>query len=164
MLYFCCYSSSVNGEYYVFFITLSSHHWSSWQYTQSRYVCWCEHGHYHTITTIVPKMKDLNKLVLDKIAPDWKKMADSLDFDIPVIRSIEKRCLKDDIECCDHVLRDWISSDHGLQPKTWNTFLTALQDTKQFATFATVIEKQFQGKLTCTISMYFILWLIYSYW
>jgi len=92
-------------------------------------------------------MKYLNKLVFDKIAPYWKKIADSLEFDIPVIRSIEKRCLKDDYECCDGVLRDWISSDHGLQPKTWKTFITALQDTKQFATLAPVIEKQLQSKL-----------------
>ena len=72
-------------------------------------------------------MKNLNKLVIDKIAPYWKKVADSLEFDIPLIRSIEKRCLKDDYECCDGVLRDWISSDHGLQPKTWKTFIAALQ-------------------------------------
>ena len=104
-----------------------------------------------TANTVVPKMKNLNKLVIDKIAPYWKKVADSLEFDIPLIRSIEKRCLKDDYECCDGVLRDWISSDHGLQPKAWKTFIAALRDTKEFEKFATEVERRLQSKLACVI-------------
>ena len=67
-------------------------------------------------------MKRLNQYVFLKIAADWKKVADSLEFDIHRIRIIEKKCQKDPLESCDEIMRDWLSTlhpkygPHSLQP------------------------------------------------
>ena len=85
------------------------------------------HVHYY----VAPKMKHLNKYVIPKIAAEWKKVADSLEFDIHTIRIIEKKFHNYHLESCDEMLRDWLSTDVGLKPKVWSTLIAALKDVKQ---------------------------------
>jgi len=94
---------------------------------------------------IAPKMKYLNKFVIDRVAPDWKKVADSLEFDIQTIRLIERKCANNPMDCCDELFRDWLSSDHGLKPKHWKTLISALKDIKNFTATAADIENDIKS-------------------
>ena len=94
---------------------------------------------------IAPKMKYLNKFVIDRVAPDWKKVADSLEFDIQTIRLIEKKCANNPLDCCDELFRDWLSSDHGLKPKNWETLIIALKDIRKFTATAADIENDIKS-------------------
>ena len=87
-------------------------------------------------------MKHLNKYVIPKIAADWKKVADSLEFDIHTIRIIEKKCQRDSLESCDEMMRDWLSTDVGIKPKIWSTLIAALKEVKQLTAAVEEIEQE----------------------
>ena len=86
-------------------------------------------------------MKHLNKYVIPKIAANWKQVADSLEFDIHIIRIIEKKFPNDPLQSCDELMRDWLSTDFGISPKVWSTLLAALKDIKQLAAVVEQIHK-----------------------
>jgi len=87
-------------------------------------------------------MKHLNQYVIPKIAADWKKVADSLEFDIHTIRIIEKKCQRDPLESCDEMMRDWLSTDVGIKPKIWSTLIAALKEVKQLTAAVEEIEQE----------------------
>ena len=89
---------------------------------------------------IAPKMKHLNKYVIPKIADDWKRVADSLEFDIYTIRKIERK-FSNNLESCDEMMRDWLSTDIGIKPKVWSTLIAALKDVKQLTASVEEIEQ-----------------------
>ena len=71
----------------------------------------------------------------------WKTVADFLDYDINTIEVITKKYKGDPEECCDGLFRDWLSTDHGAAPKTWDTLLKALKDIDKLATAVSDIKK-----------------------
>ena len=93
---------------------------------------------------IGPKMWPLKKIVIPKIAADWKDVADCLDFDINTIRIIESKYTNDCVKSCEELLRDWLSTNHGKKPKTWATLLETLHEIDQLATAASDIENELQ--------------------
>ena len=93
---------------------------------------------------VEPKMRHLNNMVIPKIAAYWKKVADALEFEVWKIKTIEKKYRNDPEECCDELLREWLSSGLGLQPKTWSTLINALKEVKQLAAITETIESSIQ--------------------
>ena len=89
-------------------------------------------------------MWPLKKIVIPKIAADWKDVADCLDFDINTIRIIESKHTNDCVKSCEELLRDWLSTNHGKKPKTWTTLLETLHEIDQLATAANDIENELQ--------------------
>ena len=87
-----------------------------------------------------PKMKHLNNTVIPRIAAYWKKVADALEFEVWKILTIEKKYRGDPEECCDELLRIWLSSGLGLHPKTWSTLINALKYVKQLTAITENIE------------------------
>ena len=85
-------------------------------------------------------MRHLNNMVIPRIAAYWKKVADALEFEVWKIKSIEKKYRSDPEECCDELLREWLSSGIGLQPKIWSTLIDALKEVKQLAAITEIIE------------------------
>ena len=79
-------------------------------------------------------------MVIPKIAAYWKKVADALEFEVWKIKTIEKKYRNDPEECCDELLREWLSSGLGLQPKTWSTLINALKEVTQLAAITKTIE------------------------
>ena len=94
-------------------------------------------------------MKYIQKFVIDRVAPDWKKVADSLEFDIQTIRLIAKKCPSDFRECCEELFCDWLSSDRGLEPKNWETLITALKFIQKFTATAVDIENDIKSIKLC---------------
>ena len=86
-------------------------------------------------------MKHLNKYVIPKIAMHWKKVADSLEFDIQSICLIETTYLEDNLRSCDKMMRDWLSSDAGIGPKNWSTLIEALKDVTELTATVKEIEQ-----------------------
>ena len=96
---------------------------------------------YNHLLTVAPKMKHLNKYVIPKIAANWKRVADSLEFDIHTIRIIEKKFQNNPLESCEEMMRDWLSTGVGLKPKVWSTLIAALKDVKQLTAIVEEIEQ-----------------------
>ena len=93
---------------------------------------------FHMLTE--PKMRHLNKMVVQRIAAYWKKVADELEFEVWKIKTIEKKYRGDPEDCCDELLREWLSSGLGLHPKTWSTLINALKEVKQLTAITETIE------------------------
>ena len=56
----------------------------------------------------------------------WKAVAHSLGYNTSMIAEIEKRGT-DPMHCCNILFGDWLTTGHGVTPKTWETLLKQLR-------------------------------------
>ena len=87
-------------------------------------------------------MKALVKYVIPRIAHKWRTVADFLDYDdhMSTIEIIAEKHRDDPVKCCDGLLRDWLSTDHGAAPKIWKTLIKALKEIDELRTAVSEIE------------------------
>ena len=86
-------------------------------------------------------MRLLHEIVIPKIAADWSKVADYLDYDVEYKRVIKETCHHDPERCCVELLEDWLSSNRGVSPKSWSTLIEALKGIQSItATTEKIIE------------------------
>ena len=91
-------------------------------------------------------MKLLHNIVVPKISSEWKIVADFLELEFSIIDVVEERCKDDPVKCCEEMLREWLKTDHGLQPKTWSTLITALKVIKKLPTVSQEVEQELKSK------------------
>ena len=87
-------------------------------------------------------MKRLANVVLPKIAADWELVAINLEFEISTIRIIQQRGRDNPEKCCLEMLTEWVTTDHGVGPKTWDTLLHTLKEIKKLTNAYNEIEKE----------------------
>ena len=85
-------------------------------------------------------------MVIPKVSSEWKRVADYLEVEFSMIDVIQERFKSDSKACCEEVLREWLRSDHGVQPKTWSTLIATLRESKELATIAEEIEQELKSK------------------
>ena len=86
-------------------------------------------------------MKLLHEIVVPRIAADWSKVADYLEYEVEYKRIIKERCYHDPERCCVELLEDWVSSDRGVSPKSWCRLIEALKEIKSLtATTEKIIQ------------------------
>lgn len=69
----------------------------------------------------------MEREVIPKIMDHWKDVAfNSLCFDTSMIAEIEKKGKNDPKHCCIILFEDWLKTENGVSPKTWETLLTQL--------------------------------------
>ena len=73
-------------------------------------------------------MGDINKIVVPKIQADWEDVAFALRYKIPTVNAIKASCNYNSKKCCQELFKDWLSTDHGVGPKTWLTLLEKLKE------------------------------------
>ena len=84
-------------------------------------------------------MKHLNTIVIPRIAANWRVVADHLEYEPTMIQVIDQRW-RDPIQCCQDLMRDWLSTDNGVGPKTWDTLLSTLKEIRQLTASVEKIE------------------------
>jgi len=84
----------------------------------------------------------MKKYIIPKIAARWMDVADFLDYKIETIELIKQKHHGDGEQCCDGLIRDWLSTDHGVGPKTWGTLIERLKEIEQLAIATSDIEKE----------------------
>ena len=75
-------------------------------------------------------MRLLHEVVVPRIAADWSIVADYLNYEVEYKQLIKERCQNDSVKCCVELLEDWLSSDRGVSPKSWQTLIEALRGIK----------------------------------
>ena len=75
-------------------------------------------------------MRLLHEIVIPRIAADWSIVADYLDYEVKTKKLIKERCHDDPVRCCVELLEDWLSSDRGVSPKSWQRLIDALKGIK----------------------------------
>ena len=92
---------------------------------------------------IGPTLLKLKWIVIPEIKSHWQDVAYiSLKYDPSVVAEIEKKCASDPEKCCYGLLNDWLLTQNGVSPKTWETLLNQLKEVKELADKVEKIEKQ----------------------
>ena len=77
---------------------------------------------------VEPKIRDIVKFVVPKVAAHWKTLAYVLEFDTSRVEIIGEKHFRDPEKCCREVFIHWLNSKEGISPKTWGVLLRTLSD------------------------------------
>ena len=72
-------------------------------------------------------MWKLKKLVIPEVKAHWEDLAYSMDYETAQINAM-KRDGKDVSEQCTKLFEDWLTTNHGCTPKTWQKLLERIED------------------------------------
>ena len=91
--------------------------------------------HLHKKGTILhfAEVSGLSNIII--LSPNW--LAKLLTYVLTTLK-----CYHDPAECCDEMLRTWLSTSNGVGPKTWSTLIFTLTDIKDLEEVAKQIEQQ----------------------
>ena len=70
----------------------------------------------------------MDKHVIPRISAEWETVAAYLEYTIPTKNTIKKANRGLPRECCKALLEDWITTDNGVKPKTWEKFIEVLSE------------------------------------
>ena len=91
-------------------------------------------------------MWELNEIVIPKILAQWKDLAYHMRYTRSEVDAFFREG-KDDHECCKKLFIDWINTDRGPEPKTYETLLKYIKEIENLKIATTVIEKELtEGK------------------
>ena len=91
-------------------------------------------------------MKHLHQLVIPNVAAQWMVVAEFLEFNQATINIIEEKDRSDPEKCCKEMFWQWLSSDHGVKPKTWSTLIKTLKQIKDLTAVTEEIEEKLKSK------------------
>ena len=87
-------------------------------------------------------MGDLKKIVIPEVKAHWEDLAYSMKYTIPQVTAIEKdRDLKDLDDRCTKLFKDWLTTNNGCKPKTWQTLLERIEYVNELYAAAERIKK-----------------------
>ena len=72
-------------------------------------------------------MRDISYIVIPRIQAEWEDVAFALGYKIPTVNAIKAKHNDNPKKCCRELFIDWLSSDHGVGPKTWSTLIETLK-------------------------------------
>ena len=75
-----------------------------------------------------PEMHDLNRIVVSKVSAHWEDVAYALLYDISTVDNIKSTHNGDLTKCCKYLFKDWLMTNNGCKPKTWQTLLKKLEE------------------------------------
>ena len=61
-------------------------------------------------------------------------VADYLEYPVAKRKEIEERQRGDPYKCCAELMEDWLASDRGVTPKTWQTLMSVLKEVGELST------------------------------
>ena len=79
-------------------------------------------------------MKWMHKIIIPDISYCWKKVADFLEYPLVKKREIEEKMHHDPYKCCTELMEDWLTSNRGPAPKTWETLVSVLKEIQGLST------------------------------
>ena len=88
-------------------------------------------------------MKDLVNIVIPQLA-DWETVAYTLDYDIRTVETIKNQYQN---RHCQELFKDWLSTSHGVRPKTWFTLLNNIAENENFTSAVERILEKLEKKL-----------------
>ena len=92
-------------------------------------------------------MWNLIKIVIPKIQLEWEDVAYSMQYDINTVKAIKEDC-KNSERCCRKLFEDWLTTSHGVTPKTWLELLKRIKDVDSLKATVAVIEEDLKSVFT----------------
>ena len=81
------------------------------------------------------------KIVIPEVKASWIELAYSMDYSVNAVRGFEKDGRNLD-EQCRKLFEDWLTTEHGCTPKTWQTLLDHLKQINDLTAAVNNIEKE----------------------
>ena len=75
----------------------------------------------------------MQKYVIPRISAEWQTVAAYLEYSIATTKLIKKTNRGLPRDCCTELLEDWITTDNGVKPKTWEKFVEVLSEISSLA-------------------------------
>ena len=73
-------------------------------------------------------MAMLCEFVVPEITAQWEYVAyTALNHDITTVENIKAKHKSDNRESCMEMFKVWLTTEHGIKPKTWSTLLSQLR-------------------------------------
>ena len=94
---------------------------------------------YYYITE--PQMWELIQIVIPKIKAEWESLAYCMRYTTHQVHGFKKDS-HDSAECCINLLSNWIVTDHGPKPKTYQTLLKHIRKIRGLTAASEAVEKQ----------------------
>ena len=93
-----------------------------------------------------PQMIELTKIFIPKIKTHWRDLAYAMRYDIANTDGFYKDG-RNLAECCEKLLINWLETDHGPTPKTYQTLLEHIKQIDDLTAASEEIkEKLIKGK------------------
>ena len=99
------------------------------------------YSNYGIVLLSEPDMWNLIKIVIPKVKASWRNLAFSMRYDIHEVRAFEKDG-SDLNDCCENLLTNWLTTDHGPKPKTYQTLLKCIKDVDGLTAVSEKIERE----------------------
>ena len=90
-------------------------------------------------------MAVINSIVIPRIQAEWEDVAYALRYEIPTVSAI-KANNNNTKKCCKELFIDWLSTDHGVHPKTWSTLIEKLDEVEDLAAATNEIKSELAKK------------------
>ena len=87
-------------------------------------------------------MKWMHKVVIPEVSYCWRTVADYLEYPVAMKKEIEERQRGDPRKCCAELMEDWLTSDRGVGPKTWDKLVSVLKEVGELSSSVTTIEQR----------------------
>ena len=89
-----------------------------------------------------PTIFQINEIVIPEVFQKWNTVAYALDYDSSTILAIGYKHNKKPKKCCEELFMDWLSTNNGSKPKTWQTLLHKLEEIKELYSVTGGIRKK----------------------
>ena len=88
-------------------------------------------------------MGDLLKFVVPEIQAQWENIAYiALCYDIQTVNTIWCKHQSNVKKCCQELFEIWLTTGHGVKPKTWSTLIAQLKTVEELTSATEVIENK----------------------
>ena len=92
-------------------------------------------------------MWELINIVIPNIMHEWEALAFCMKYTPGEVESFRKDS-KDLTECCTKLFKNWLITNHGPKPKTYQTLLKYIKKIKELTAASEIIEEELiKGKL-----------------
>ena len=76
-----------------------------------------------------------------KVMAKWRNLAFCMIYKVEEVNAI-RRDSQDFKECCEKLFENWLTTDHGLTPKTYKTLLNHIKEVEMLTPASEEIEKE----------------------
>ena len=94
---------------------------------------------------LAPEMWDLIDLVIPKVKASWVNLAYSMGYSVNAVRGFKEDGRNSDEQCC-QLFEDWLTTEHGCTPKTWQTLLQRIKRVNGLTAAADEIKEQLSNE------------------
>ena len=101
----------------------------------------------HDVLDTEPNMWDIISIVIPGINAKWNYVAYSMQYSISAVDAFAKNSSNTG-ESCLNLFKDWLSTPHGVAPKTWRTLLDRIKAVDGLQAEAEKIKREIIKKLT----------------